>query len=225
MLFIIITLLIGLTSCANPTREDLKIFENELEPKQEEHAIGQALLLLADLDSYRLVAKGLAKHMDENFGKQWMCLVGKNFNDSGFEIEHQNKSLISFAFKETQFVLFKPHSDLISDPIVDARKDNAKIVILVDMEEKMRITIINVVKIAIKNFNDYQNISLNISKTLQTSLGNEWRVVIINNGFDGNQDLYKNISIPGSLVSFRIESIEFVIFRLSQSRVIEDKVN
>jgi len=88
----------------------------------------------------------------------------------------------------------------------------------------MRITIINVVKSAIKNFNDYQNISLNISKTLQTSLGNEWRVVIINNGFDGNQDLYKNISIPGSLVSFRIESIEFVIFRLTQSRVIEDEL-
>jgi hypothetical protein len=225
MYFIVIFFLIGSTFAAKPQKEDLIIIDNELEPKLEEHAIGEALLLLADLDSYRLVAKGLAKHMDEKFGKQWMCFVGKNFNDSGFEIEHQNQSYISFEFKETQFVLFKPHSDLISDPIVDARKENAKIQILIDMEEKTKITIINVVKIAIKNFNDYENISLNISKTLQTSLGNEWRVVIINNGFDGNQDLYKNISIPGSLVSFRIETIEFVIFRLIPSGVIEDKVN
>jgi hypothetical protein len=63
------------------------------------------------------VARGLAKHMNEKFGKQWMCFVGKNFNDSGFEIGHQNNSLISFAFREIHFVLFKPHLDLIEDKI------------------------------------------------------------------------------------------------------------
>jgi hypothetical protein len=162
----------GSTFAAKP-QKDLIIIDNELEPKLEEHAIGKALILLVDLDSYRFVVKSIAKHMDETFGIQWMCFVGKNFNDSGFGIEHQNQSYISFEFKETQFVLFKPHSDLISDPIVEARKDNAKIVILIDMEKKTKITIINVVKIAVKHFNDYENISLNISKTLQTSLANE----------------------------------------------------
>jgi hypothetical protein len=213
MHYILLIFLLGLTS-AEP---DFQVLENEMSEEMEEFAVAEALLLLRASHSSQMpyVAKNLANKMNTEYGKQWMCFVGKNFNDSGFEILHQNKSLISFAFKQTQFILFKPHLDTVNDPIIDARKDNAKVdIVFFDMEEKTKITVIDIAKIAIKNFNDYQSLSLNITQALQTSLGNEWRVVIVNNRFDGDQQLYTSISIPGSLMSFKIESIEFIIFRL-----------
>jgi hypothetical protein len=86
------------------------------------------------------------------------------------------------------------------------------------MEEKIKITVIDTTKIAVKNFNDYQSISINITKSLQLKLSYEWQVVIVNNGFDCDQKLYKNISISGFMI-LKIESIEFIIFRLSTKEV------
>ncbi len=75
--------------------------------------MGQALILSADSDSNAFIAKGLVDHMNEKFGKQWTCFVGKNFNYSGSETEHQNNSLISFTINETHFLLFKTHSESV----------------------------------------------------------------------------------------------------------------
>ncbi len=103
MKFICIFLFIALNST-----QDLIIHENELTTKMEEFAIGEALVLLSRTDSAQLVAKNLVKQMNNEFGKHWICFVGKNFRDTDFGVDHQNNSTIWFSFKDDHIVLFKP---------------------------------------------------------------------------------------------------------------------
>ncbi len=58
---------------------------------------------------------------------------------------------------------------------------------------------------------------------MSSILGNEWYAIVSIDGIESDQQLYKNISSPRNLISFRIESIEFIIFRLNQNN--EEKVN
>lgn len=58
---------------------------------------------------------------------------------------------------------------------------------------------------------------------MSSSLGNEWYVIVSIDEIERDQKLYKNISSPRNLIPFRIESIEFIIFRLNQNN--EEKVN
>ncbi len=91
------------------------------------------------------------------------------------------------------------------------------------MEEKIKNSILNTTKYVLKNFNTFKDIRLNIKKSLSSSLGNEWFVIVSIDGIESDQQLYKNISSPRNFISFRIESIESIIFRLNQNN--EEKVN
>jgi len=154
-----------------------------------------------------------------------MCFVGMSYNP-GFDVEHQKNTLIWFSYKQKPILLFKQQSNAISDQIVEARKDNAKVVFVYnDVEEKTKNLILNTTKSMVKICNTTVDLTLNIKKSLSTSLGNEWHVMVSDNGFESDQHLYKNISIPGNLISFRIESIEFIIFRLNLDKNLEEKVS
>jgi hypothetical protein len=205
--------------------QDIQIHKNELSNDMEKYAIAEALLQLKDSDSNEMIAKNLANQMDIKFGKQWFSFVGMDFNNSGFNIDHQKNTFFWFSYKQKHIILFKPQIDVKNNLVFDARKDNAKVTVLYnDMEEKLKTAVINTTSIALKNFNTFQDISLNITKTLNSSLGSDWRVFIDFNGFASNQEVYKNISIAGSLILFRVEDIEFVIFRFLHNKMTGDEV-
>jgi hypothetical protein len=73
MYFLLFLILIGVTT-AEP---DFQVMENEMSQDMEEFAVAEALLLLRASHSNRAVAKSLATKMNAEYGKQWMCFVGK----------------------------------------------------------------------------------------------------------------------------------------------------
>jgi hypothetical protein len=111
--FCLFLLLLGLTSAA----QDIEIIESDMPEDMEKFAVAEALLLTRGIYSSRDVAKNLANKMNVEYGRQWMCFVGRNFYDLGFEIDHQSQSFISFALKETHFVLFKPHLNSVEEKV------------------------------------------------------------------------------------------------------------
>lgn len=111
--FCLFLLLLGLASAA----QDIEIIENDMSEDMEKFAVAEALLLTRGTYSSRDVAKNLANKMNVEYGGQWMCFVGRNFNDLGFEINYQSQSFISFAFKETHFILFKPHLSSVEEKV------------------------------------------------------------------------------------------------------------
>ncbi len=206
--------------------QEIQIYKNELSDEMKKYAIGQSLLFLDESNSNEIVAKKLVNEMNVKYGGNWFSYIGIYDNNSGFGIEYQKNSFIWFSYKQNHIVLFEPQMNAVNNPIVEAKKDDAKVTLTyVDVEQKIIIDIINSTKAALKSFNDYRDIGLNISKTLELSTGLEWRVDIDNIGFDVNQNFYKNIAIKGWLLSFKIETIEFVIYRYSRSNTNENEVN
>jgi hypothetical protein len=115
---------------------------------------------LEELKTDKLVAKNLTNEMNTRFGKQ--CFVGMSYNP-GFDVKHRKNNLIWFSYKQKQILLFKHQSNGISDQIVEAQRDNAKVVLVYnDVEEKIKNSILNTKKYVLKNFNTFKGISYNM---------------------------------------------------------------
>jgi hypothetical protein len=116
-----------------------------------------------------LIAKKLSNEMGLMYGKSWTCFTGINFNS-------QENTFIWFSYREKHFIVFKQAIESTnSDPILEARKPNAKITVIEEgMAENMKNSVIDIAKQSISSFNDLDSIAKNIVKSLKEKYGLKW---------------------------------------------------
>jgi hypothetical protein len=164
----------------------------------EQHVIAETLLILETEKDMKPVAKKVSNEMNQKFGKSWICLTGINTNFSEINIDSKENTLIWVSFKDKNFLVFKPvfkHS--INDPLIEARKSDAKLVIIKDGMPDM-------------------------VKSLELQYKNSWYCII---GSTGNDDkLTKNLA-KSAFLSFKMESLLLNIFEVKDKlRNCENKV-
>jgi hypothetical protein len=201
-------------SIINCIDEDIKIHRNSgMSVQMEHHVIAQALTLTENEIDMNIVSKKISDEMNHKFGKNWIVFAGVNTSFSGIDTELNKNPFIWFSLKYLNFIVFKEEQqNLIANPITEARKSDAKIVIIKDeMIEKMKNMALVIVKQAINNFNNTEAIAEHVIKELDKTYGNSWFCFI---GYSENGNKLLKNAVNSTLLSFKIESSIITIFQI-----------
>ncbi len=188
--------------------EFLKIHKNEMNQEIKDYVIEQALVASENETDMNNVSRKIINEMNQKYGQSWNCLTGTNTSFDGINIESKEKTFIWFSYKDRNFIVFKS----FSDPLAEAQKSDAKLVIIKDgMSESMKNLTLVMVKQAIIAFSHTEYISEHMVKMLEGKYGYSWFCII---GSTGNDDKITKTFGKQAFLSLKIESLLITIFQV-----------
>ncbi len=124
--------------------------------------------------------------MNDKFGKSQNCFAGINSSFGGICVESKENSFIWFSIKEKHFVIIEQEIEIKTiDRIIDARKSDAKAVIIRDeMPDSSKNLVLIMIKNAINKFYDTESISKHMVQIMEERYGYSWICLIGSTGND-----------------------------------------
>ncbi len=162
---------------------------------------------MIEISKIEIIARNLAKEMNNKFGHSFICSVGSN--NSAINIAAKPKTTLYFSYENIFITLFKANFDYKPiDTINEARNANITTEII-EMDQQMEIIALDIIKLAINAHNNYIEIAKNISSTFDVKYGFFWHCFVSEKGVNS----FSTQHVNGTFITVSVAQLKITLFR------------